>query len=117
MSRLRTYAGMKLRPVLTPLVLAVYAVVDARADGRCEITLDGERCRKAGVDHHHTVKPRRSHHTADEVIRICRGHHDKCEYPYARGRLVVRPLGDGRFECAVVSSADKFTYRRDGAES
>lgn len=105
---------MKIKPALTPSMLDVYALVDARADGRCEVVLDGERCRKAGVDHHHTVKPRRAHTTPDEVIRICRAHHDKCEYPYARGRLQILPMVDGQFECRVITAPDKFTYRQQG---
>jgi hypothetical protein len=105
---------MKVRPVLTPAMLAVYALVDARADGRCEVVLNGQRCRKAAVDRHHTVKPRRSHTTSDEVMAVCRTHHERCDYPFARGRLQTTPLGDGRFACAIVTAPDKFTYRQQG---
>lgn len=94
----------------------VYVMVDARSDGRCEVNL-GARCPKAAQDHHHTVKPRRSHHTPDLVIAICRGHHERCDWPYKRGRLVIRGLGGGVFECAILTASDKFDLRRSEPES
>lgn len=133
MSRLRTYAPMKrtakpwptAAPQITrqtptsftavfsgpaPGVDPVYAAVDARSEGRCEVDL-GARCPKPAQDHHHTRKPRRRFHDPDHVIAICRTHHDRCDFPYARGRLVIRGLGAGVFECAIVTAPDKFTYR------
>jgi hypothetical protein len=139
MSRLRTYAAMKrsraprvkrsksdpLRGVWTSglrvaqrmLIEAwtasdpVYVVVDARAKGYCEVILDGARCRKRAVDHHHVSKPRRSFHDPDHVMAICRSHHDRVDFPYQRGRLLTLPLGDGKFQCRIAYAADKFTYR------
>jgi hypothetical protein len=31
--------------------------------------------------------------------------------PYARGRLVITPLGAGRFICEVIRGADKWAIR------
>ena len=128
MSRLRTYAPMQRapKPKVPGLVIPgfkealdallgpedpVYAAVDQRSEGRCEVDL-GARCQKPMQDHHHTRKPRRQHHTVDEVIAICRTHHNRVDWPYARGRLVIHGLGGGVFEYAIVTAPDKFTYRR-----
>lgn len=134
MSRLRSYAPMnKVRQTKPPFQVIrdqagealaavrgeierldpeVYRIVDRRSEGFCEVALDGVRCRKVGVDHHHTVKPRSTHHSPELVMKICREHHNRVDWPYKRGRLVTRANRDGTFACAIVTSPDKFTYQR-----
>jgi len=83
-----------------------------RSDGRCEVVLVGLRCIRRAADPHHVQK--RSQGGAgsfDNTIAICREHHDRTDWPYQRGRLVIRPLGEGRFECAIVTAPDKFAVR------
>ena len=133
MSRLRTYTPLRRQSTTrqTPRGLfsprfervmdkllrdPVYARVDRRSDGFCEVTLGGLRCQRRATDHHHTVKPRRSHHTEDLVMAICRSHHDRVDWPYHRGKLRVRALGQGRFACAIVTAPDKFTHKRASGE-
>ena len=67
------------------------------------------RCLAPAVDHHHCVKPRRSHTTPALVIHLCRRHHDQCSASYRTGRLLITPNGDGAFTCAVVQKAGKWT--------
>lgn len=85
---------------------AVYAEVDRRSRGRCEVPW----CRDRATDHHHTVKPRASHHRAELVIALCRPHHDQAERTYSAGRLVIVALGAGRFR-ADVTFPDKWAAR------
>ena len=134
MSRLRTYAPMKrisnkkratrqyraatagVDVLVGAQVIGndpVYIVVGLRSEGRCEVTIDGARCPKRQQDHHHTVKPRESHHAPEYVMAICRAHHARVDWPYKRGRLLTVPNGDGTFRCAIVTAPDKFTYRRE----
>lgn len=111
MTRLRSYAPIAKPSRPDAAFQKVYAQVDQRSEGRCEVVLDGEQCKKAAVEHHHTIKPRASHHAPELVIHICRGHHDRCEWPYKRGRLVIVAHG-GAFFCGIVTAPDKFTYRQ-----
>lgn len=48
----------------------------------------------------------------DRLVTVCRPCHARTDAPYARGRLVVTPLGAGRFGCVVVRLRSKW----DGAE-
>ena len=47
----------------------------------------------------------------DRLIALCRECHAQTDAPYAQGRLVVTPLGDGRFICAIVHRPDKWAIR------
>jgi len=49
--------------------------------------------------------PRRS------AARVCPPCHAQTDAPYARGRLIITPLGDGRFTCEVTRGADKWAVR------
>lgn len=89
-----------------------YRLVRLRSGGRCEVVLDGVRCRRGAVEQHHTRKPRQSFDGPEHRIDICRPCHDRAEYPYRRGRLAITPRGDGTFACAIVTAPDKFTYRQ-----
>lgn len=121
MSPLRTYPPMPRRSEKAKAeeaaFKAVYGVVDARSEGRCECDFlpsphDGwTRCRHRAADHHHLYKPRRSHHDPALIVHLCRHHHDRCAWPFKRGRLVIRLLG-GRHTFAIQFAADKFAARR-----
>lgn len=130
MNKLRSYAPMSRRSEKVKEgeaeFQAVYAVVDARSGGRCEVDLllfAGEdlsfysgtpkatfRCRRRATDHHHLYKPRRSNHEAALIVALCRHHHERCEWPYKRGRLVIS-LVDGRRVFAIQFAKDKFALR------
>jgi hypothetical protein len=119
MTGLRTYAPMtrqseKVRKA-APDFRAVYKLVDTRSDGRCEYNLLPEwrplvRCRRRASDHHHLYKPRRAHHDPALIVHLCRHHHDRCVWPYKRGRLVIALVG-GRHTFAIQFAADKFALR------
>jgi hypothetical protein len=89
---------------------AVYEEVDQRSGGRCEVRLGPRswRCPDNAVDHHHLVKPRASHHTAELIVHLCRGHHVQVDWPYKLGRLVIAPGGHS----LVVFASDKTEARR-----
>ena len=87
---------------------AVYAQVDARSGGRCEA------CHIiAATEHHHTVKPRRSNHTAAKIIHLCRFCHRRVDEPYKNGRLLIDHNGNGTFRCRIVYGESKFAARAD----
>ena len=41
-------------------------------------------------------------------MTLCHACHAQTDAPYARGRLVVTPLGAGRFDCEVVHRRSKW---------
>src|SRR5882724_8786026 len=65
---------------------ALYATVDARSGGRCQVILPvsiatpdaliSRRCPPRGAEHHHTRTPRRTWHHPTWVMHICRAHHN-----------------------------------------
>ena len=64
------------------------------------------------LDPHHVQK--RSQGGADHLdnlAALCRRCHDLTDAPYAKGRLVVTPLGGQRFRFVRVWVADKFVAR------
>lgn len=123
MSRLRTYHAMKRKSDKTvqgeAQFLEVYRAIDQRSGGRCEYVPLEEprlRCTYRAADHHHLYKPRASHHREDAIVHLCRHHHERCEWPYKRGRLVVESVGIGpthRFLFTIRYGADKFSVRRE----
>ena len=120
-SSLRSYRPMRRRSAKTQEGeadwLFVYRLVDLRSGGQCEFLTEGRpdlpsvRCTRSARQHHHTVKPRRHHHDADHVVHLCIPHHERCEWPYKRGRLVVEPEGFGRFRFRLLFGPDKFAAR------
>ena len=86
----------------------VYAAVDARSGGKCE------RCGVKATEHHHTRKPRRSHHRPELIAHLCHWCHARCSWPYREGRLTVEPMLDapGRFVFDVIHAESKFAVRR-----
>jgi len=47
----------------------------------------------------------------DRLVALCPPCHAQTDAPDARGRLVVTPLGDGRFTVEVTRAADKWAIR------
>ena len=47
----------------------------------------------------------------DRLVALCPPCHAQTDAAYARGRLVVTPLGQGRFTCEVTRGADKWAIR------
>ena len=45
------------------------------------------------------------------MVALCPACHAQTDAPYLRGRLVITPLGDGRFTCEVTRGADKWAIR------
>lgn len=112
MSRLRSYAPLRAKSP-RKLPLDVQSKIALRSERRCEVVVDGVRCYKWFHDYHHVQKRSQGGpDTANNVLAICREHHDRTDFPYKRGRLVIRPLGQGRFECAIVTAADKFALKK-----
>jgi hypothetical protein len=44
-------------------------------------------------------------------VALCPPCHARTDAAYARGRLVITPLGDGRFSVEVTHGADKWAIR------
>lgn len=115
---------------VAPEYRSVYEVVDARSGGRCEVNFTLEyilagkaadlvkpgakgfdlRCRYRAVDHHHLYKPRRSNHEPDLIVHLCRRHHERCEWPYQKGRLCIS-LENGVHRFQIRFAADKWAAR------
>lgn len=75
-------------------------VLVGRAGRACELC----GCQKGPIDPHH-VKAR-SHggaDTWDNVIALCRVHHEMTTQPYDARRLLIVPDGFGRFLCRTVT--------------
>jgi hypothetical protein len=48
-------------------------------------------------------------------VALCPPCHAQTDAPYARGRLIITPLGDGRFTVEVTRGADKWAIQRSGS--
>ena len=75
------------------------------------------RCQACGrwdaLEVHHVVKRAQggSDFDLDRLVALCPACHAQTDAPYARGRLVVTPLGHGRFTFDVVKGRDKWAIR------
>jgi hypothetical protein len=88
---------------------AVKAAVWLRAGGQVEVVLAYGRCPRRAEDPHHALK--RSASGADHpdnVVGVCKPHHRQTDWPFQRGRLVITPLGGGRFACRIVRKRSKW---------
>ncbi len=47
----------------------------------------------------------------DRLVALCPPCHAQTDAPCARGRLIITPLGDGRFTVEVTRGADKWAIR------
>jgi 5-methylcytosine-specific restriction endonuclease McrA len=84
---------------------AIRRVVLRRARWRCQA------CGRWGaLEVHHVVKRSQggSDFDLDRLAALCPPCHARTDAPYARGRLVITPLGEGRFTIEVVRGADKW---------
>ena len=87
---------------------AIRRVVFWRARWRCQA------CGRGGaLEVHHVVKRAQggSDFDLDRLVALCPPCHAQTDAPYARGRLVITPLGEGRFTAAVTRGADKWAVR------
>jgi 5-methylcytosine-specific restriction endonuclease McrA len=87
---------------------AIRRVVFRRARWRCQA------CGRGGaLEVHHVVKRAQggSDFDLDRLVALCPPCHAQTDAPYARGRLVITPLGDGRFTVEVTRGADKSAIR------
>ena len=85
-------------------------VVFRRARWRCQA------CGRWGaLEVHHVVKRAQggSDFDLDRLLALCPRCHAQTDAPYARGRLVITPHGDGRFICEVIRGADKWAIRTE----
>jgi 5-methylcytosine-specific restriction endonuclease McrA len=68
---------------------------------------------RARLEVHHVVKRAQggSDFDLDRLVALCPPCHAQTDAPYVRGRLVITPLGQGRFTFAVVRGTDKWAIR------
>src|SRR5882672_12558928 len=87
---------------------AIRWVVFRRARWRCQA------CGRGGaLEVHHVVKRAQggSDFDLDRLVALCPPCHAQTDAPYARGRLVITRLGNGRFTVEVTRGADKWAIR------
>jgi 5-methylcytosine-specific restriction endonuclease McrA len=87
---------------------AIRRLVFRRARWRCQA------CGRGGaLEVHHVVKRSQggSDFDLDRLVALCPRCHAQTDAPYARGRLVITPLGEGRFTVEVTRGADKWAIR------
>src|SRR5262245_9574774 len=86
---------------------AIQSQVRSRAGWRCEAC--GRRGR---LDVHHIIKRSRggSDFDLDHLVALCRACHDQTDAPLVAGRLMVTPLGDGRFGFEVMYGPAKYRW-------
>jgi len=87
---------------------AIRRTVFRRARWRCQA------CGRWGaLEVHHVVKRAQggSDFELDRLVALCPPCHAQTDAPYARGRLVITPLGDGHFTIEVTRGADKWAIR------
>ena len=84
---------------------AIKALIFVRAKGRCEVNPV-----HPAVDVHHAIKRSQggSDLDRDYLVALCRWHHDQTDAPFAQGRLVITPLGGGKFHHAVIRKENKW---------
>ena len=65
------------------------------------------------LDVHHVTKRAQggSDFDLDRLIALCRDCHAQTDAPYARGRLVITALGQGRFTFEIIHGPDKWVTR------
>ena len=87
----------------------IRAQVLARARWTCQAC--GVRTR---LDVHHVTKRAQggSDFDLDRLIALCRDCHAQTDAPFRQGRLVITPLGEGRFHCEVVQGGSKWSVQQ-----
>jgi len=84
---------------------AIRRLVVRRARWRCQA------CGRGGaLEVHHVVKRAQggSDFDLDRLVALCPSCHAQTDAAYTRGRLVITPLGAGRFNIEVIRGADKW---------
>jgi len=84
---------------------AIRRMVFRRARWRCQA------CGRGGaLEVHHVVKRAQggSDFDLDRLVALCPRCHAQTDAAYTRGRLVITPLGAGRFTIEVIREADKW---------
>jgi 5-methylcytosine-specific restriction endonuclease McrA len=68
------------------------------------------------LDVHHVTKRAQggSDFDLDRLIALCRDCHAQTDAPFRHGRLVITPLGDGRFRCEVRHRDSKWSVPPGG---
>ncbi len=89
----------------------IRAQVLARARWVCQVC--GVRTR---LDVHHVTKRTQggSDFDLDRLIALCRDCHAQTDASFCQGRLVITPLGDGRFHCEVRHGDSKWSVLQRG---
>ena len=87
----------------------IRAQVLARARWRCQ-ACGLPRCR---LEVHHIQKRTQggSDFDRDRLIALCRDCHARTDAPFRQGRLVITPLGEGRFGCEVRRGDNKWSVQ------
>jgi 5-methylcytosine-specific restriction endonuclease McrA len=64
---------------------------------------------RSGLEVHHVRKRSQggSDFELDRLVVLCHACHVQTDAPYAAGRLVITPLGRGRFACEVIHRTSK----------
>jgi len=88
---------------------AVKRLIWIRAKGRCEVNP-----LHPANDVHHVTKRSQGGSDLDlnGLIALCRWHHDQTDAAFSRGRLVITPLGDGKFHHEVIRKENKWASSR-----
>ena len=65
---------------------------------------------RSRLEVHHVVKRAQggSDFDLDRLVALCPPCHARTDTPYLRGRLLITPLGGGRFTYEVIRKADKW---------
>jgi 5-methylcytosine-specific restriction endonuclease McrA len=89
----------------------IRAQVLARARWACQACSVRTR-----LDVHHVTKRTQggSDFGLDRLIALCRDCHAQTDAPFRQGRLVITPLGEGRFHCEVMRGASKWAVQGAG---
>jgi 5-methylcytosine-specific restriction endonuclease McrA len=68
------------------------------------------------LDVHHVTKRAQggSDFDLDRLIALCRDCHARTDAPFRQGRLVITPLGEGRFHCEVRRGDSKWSVQGAG---
>jgi 5-methylcytosine-specific restriction endonuclease McrA len=73
-----------------------------------------QACRvRTRLEVHHVIKRSQggSDFDLDRLVALCAPCHALTDAPYARGRLVITPLGQGHFTFEVIRGTDKWATR------
>ncbi len=91
----------------------IRARVLARAHWACQACSVRTR-----LDVHHVTKRAQggSDFDLDRLIALCRDCHAQTDAPFRQGRLVITPLGEGRFHCEVMRRVSKWSVPQGGRD-